>query len=145
VQKIRQIESLPAATPSLFLLPLLYVGLGSQAILCHVSVVDPGSYEVSMHHRASDCPAGRRSKRLCQHRRRLPFLQSDSPPQRGASSSRRLWSAGTQTSWGWEMAPERTSPLALRPNESMKRTSLTVIFFAFAQKLPAAVGRLSWS
>jgi len=34
--------------------------------------------------------------------------------------------------------------LALTPNESMKRSSLTVIFFACAKQLPVAVGRLSW-
>ena len=32
----------------------------------------------------------------------------------------------------------------LTPNESMKRTSLTVTFFACAKKVPAAIGRLSW-
>jgi hypothetical protein len=32
----------------------------------------------------------------------------------------------------------------MTPNQAMKRTSLTVIFFACAKKPPAVVGRLSW-
>jgi len=35
-------------------------------------------------------------------------------------------------------------PLRLTPNESMKRASLTVIFFTCARKLPAAVGHSTW-